>query len=161
MKLTRETLKRIIKEELGRVMMEIDGECPPEHKENAQKWANGLFAQLKGSEFEELVDTIGELEMGDCEIDDNSDGTVWKVGFTIPYSHADSASKGESIDLNWRSNGEHTAQEGNYTTDETHFSLPGFDWMKYALESAGYTMGGTESLPGRDISPAGGKYEYY
>lgn len=141
MKLTKETLKRIIKEELERVMMENEEECPPEHKQAAQEWANGLFTQLKGSEFTERVVSIGELKMDACRIDDNYDETVWEVSFEIPFRTKDSASAGETINLHWRSNGEHTAQEGNEMNDPIQMDNT-FDWIEYAIETAGYTMSG-------------------
>ena len=160
MKLTRETLKRIIKEELGRVMMEIEGECPPEHKKAAQEWANGLFQQLKGSKFEEMVTEILELKMVNCEEDyPDGENVVWEISFEIPYKHKFSKESPETIDLIWRSSGDHSAQEGNGNNPAADMSGENPDWMRFALETAGYNM--TDPFTGNEPSPAGGKYEYY
>jgi hypothetical protein len=130
MKLTKETLKRIIKEELGRVMMEIEGECPPEHKQAAMAWANKKLQEVQTSQ---LKDDFREASLaeGDCVEEDG----IWMVNFSLNYKVAGMT---RTIDLTWRSNGDHEAQEGEGTMMSANIGEDSEAWISYATECLNY-----------------------
>ena len=129
-KLTKATLKRIIKEELGRVMMEIEGECPPEHKKAGQDWANKKLQELQNSQMKDDFEQAAIAE-GDCIEEDG----VWMVKSSLNYK-ADGFTR--SIDLTWRSNGDHEAQEGEGTMNSADIGEDSAAWLSYAMECLNY-----------------------